>query len=323
MTNPENNKWLEQIDPYLKGELNNTEHKAFEDQLTLDNSLQEEVIFRKEVRKTLQEESELSGFRDLQKTIEEELKTPPPSGFPKWTYLVFPILLVISSVYLYYSYQNQARDNNQPKQETNTENTLKESTAPATNIQEEEPTLKPQKRDSETTPAKTAKPSKTKEPIASSSKNTNRKALLAVADQYHQSQLIGQLDFNIERGTMQEDSLLTLAAQTFNQQNYKTAFPLLQTLYKKHPQQKELLYPLGVCYLSTEPKKSLALLKEAFNYNAINREQWHLALAYLKTGATEEARKNLQEIIAESMNQNDLYRINAIQLLQKIDVITD
>ena len=311
---PENNKWLQKIDAYLRGELSEEELNVFKKQLDQNPQLKEEVTFRKQIERTLKEESKLSDFRQLQSDIEAELNQKPPSSSFKWVYILLSVF-VISAISFYYWPQSQ---DELPQNETPVKKQPEQKEKPP--IQEVSPL--PEVEVPSSKPVPPSKPSKTKEPIAADT-SPKPEQLLALADQYDQAELIGQLDLNIERSDAAQDSLYGIAVYNFNQQNYPAALSTLLTFQAKHPQQKELLYPLGICYLSTEPKKALDLLKRAFDYNSVNREQWHLALAYLKTGATEEARKNLQEIIKESLNTEDLYVRKAKQLLLEIDAMVE
>ncbi|MEP7236658.1 MAG: tetratricopeptide repeat protein [Ferruginibacter sp.] len=117
------------------------------------------------------------------------------------------------------------------------------------------------------------------------------------------------------RGTT-TDSLAGMAADKFNNKQYAEALPLLQQYVKLQPDDIQMIFSLGICYLETngfnDAEKTFSAIaagQTAYTETAT----WYLALTALKQKDISKCR-----IILKSIPQTSAWFAKAKELLEKL-----
>lgn len=123
-------------------------------------------------------------------------------------------------------------------------------------------------------------------------------------------------DLKIQLRGNSTDSIAALAAGKFNNKNYNEALPLLQQYLQQQPDDIQVNFSQGICYLEldmySDAEKifsSIAAGQSAYAASAT----WYLALSSLKQKDIEECRSRLR-----SIPENSAYYSNAKELLGKL-----
>jgi hypothetical protein len=112
------------------------------------------------------------------------------------------------------------------------------------------------------------------------------------------------------------DSLKEKAATAFNNKNYSTALPLLETCMQQEPADVQIQFSTAICYLETAKyaaAEMLFLQIETGKSAYADAAKWYLALAALKQNDLVKCRSRLNNIPASSA-----YFVKAKELLEKL-----
>lgn len=97
-----------------------------------------------------------------------------------------------------------------------------------------------------------------------------------------------------------------IAFENYEVGNYKEALKKFKALSPEKKEDKEVIvFYKAICYLQLhQPEKTITLLKENFknNYRWKDKNNWYLALAYLKTNNISEAKRILSELSKQKIN---------------------
>lgn len=329
------------IDQYLLETLSEEEMVAFKIKMEADSAIAEEVQLRRGLMSMLQKEAQLSSFRAMQEDIEREIDTPAPSvppapslreRFIRFAPAAAAAVLLLFNGFLWYELSGAKGEIVELRDALEIESFKGEMT-------EEKLSEEKNPQSSSPSPGRSFSRKFNKlqknynaledrlvvlENELQDSRDAQKLAqtkLERLADQYLNN-ISGVINYGtIEEGDPGKQALFKKATQDFNMRDYNTALENFEKINSGTNEYAALLFPLGVCYMKGDVEKSIDLLERAYKHNEINREQWHLALAYLRMGNLEKTRTNLEEIIASTSREDPEYRESAAQLLEELDSI--
>jgi len=112
------------------------------------------------------------------------------------------------------------------------------------------------------------------------------------------------------------DSIKEKAATAFNNKNYSTALPLLESSLQQQPADAPIQFSLAICYLETakyNEAEKIFLQMETGQSAYADAAKWYLALTALKQNDLVKCRSRLNSIASSSA-----YYTKAKQLLEKL-----
>ena len=124
-------------------------------------------------------------------------------------------------------------------------------------------------------------------------------------------------NYEIVRGEENQNSF-SKAMYAYDQNDYRNAISLMESLLEKESKQEDLLLYLGVAYLANQQTQSaIQTLQELHQLPSQKYEaqsNWYLAMAYLQSGNAEQAKIYLKKLIEESST----YQEKAQKILKQL-----
>ncbi len=341
----ENPQISERIDQYLQGALSAADRVAFEIQMEAEPELAKEVELRQGLQQMLSRREQVQSFRELQGEIADELATPMPQIQPatggggtrwlRWVPAAAAGLLLITCGYLFYQvnslqgkvaqledeldvniFRAEVLQGEMYIDEASTERQSQRNRSRLKRLGDKYADMEGRVRDLE---AQLQGIHGATREIALDSTRRKSRLLAELSDRYFLPRLTGVIEYE-PAGDQGEQELMARASEQFNLRNYNSALRNFEMMKKEQRNSNDMLFALGVCYMSGDVEKSIELLERAYQNNEIPRDQWHLALAYLRFGDVEKTKQNLEEIIAHT-GDDDEYHQYAEQLLEDLDDI--
>lgn len=110
------------------------------------------------------------------------------------------------------------------------------------------------------------------------------------------------------------------AFENYELGNYKKALNQFKALSEERKEEREIIvFYMAICYLQLDqPEKTVDLLKNNFKNNTLwkDKNNWYLALAYLKTDNRMAAKKVLVKLSKEKVNFKKEATLSLLKLLK-------